>query len=118
MAFEAEARARLESEARAHRAAAAAAQAELEAFRADAKSDAAEQKDALVCLERENASLRARLAAETDRADSFRDRLLEAESEWAGEMAALQAALAAVRASRRSFPAMPSTVLSARRPQS
>ena len=103
VAFEAEARARLESEARAHRAAAAAAQAELEAFRADdAKSDAAEQKDALVCLERENASLRARLAAETDRADSFRDRLLEAESEWAGEMAALQAALAAVRAPRSS----------------
>ena len=101
-AFEAEARARLESEARAHRAAAAAAQAELEAFRADAKSDAAEQKDALVCLERENASLRARLAAETDRADSFRDRLLEAESEWAGEMAALQAALAAVRAALES----------------
>ena len=102
VAFEAEARARLESEARAHRAAAAAAQAELEAFRADAKSDAAEQKDALVCLERENASLRARLAAETDRADSFRDRLLEAESEWAGEMAALQAALAAVRAALES----------------
>ncbi len=101
-AFEAEARARLESEARAHRAAAAAAQAELEAFRADAKSDAAEQKDALVCLERENASLRARLAAETDRAASFRDRLLEAESEWAGEMAALQAALAAVRAALES----------------
>jgi myosin-5 len=101
-AFEAEARARLESEARAHRAAAAAAQAELEAFRADAKSDAAEQKDALVCLERENASLRARLAAETDRAASFRDRLLDAESEWASEMAALQAALAAVRAALES----------------
>ena len=59
-------------------------------------------RDAAASLERENASLRARLAAETERAASFRDRLFEAESEWAGEMAALQAALAAVRAALES----------------
>ena len=59
-------------------------------------------QDEAASLERENASLRARLAAETERAASFRDRLFEAESEWAGEMAALQAALAAVRAALES----------------
>ena len=61
-----------------------------------------EPSSRLPSLERENAALRRRLAVETNRAASFRDRLIEAESEWAGEMAALQAALAAVRAALES----------------
>ena len=68
-----------------------------------AETDAASARDEnLASLERECASLRARLAAEKDRAASFRDRLISAEREWAGEMAALQAALAAVRAALES----------------
>ena len=128
-ASEAEARARFESEARACRAAAEQIQAELEAFQAAAvpreaadtetraavaealasraaeaaETDAASARDEnLASLERECVSLRARLAAEKDRAASFRDRLISAEREWAGEMAALQAALAAVRAALES----------------
>ena len=128
-ASEAEARARFESEARACRAAAEQIQAELEAFQAAAvpreaadtetraavaealasraaeaaETDAASARDEnLASLERECVSLRARLAAEKDRAASFRDRLISAEREWAGEMAALQAGLAAVSAALES----------------
>tara|TARA_B110000977_G_scaffold141862_1_gene179968 strand:- start:11034 stop:15224 length:4191 start_codon:yes stop_codon:yes gene_type:complete len=48
-------------------------------------------------LERENADLRTQLAQEMKRSSSFQTRLFEAETEWSGEMAALQSALAAVR---------------------
>ena len=48
-------------------------------------------------LEAENGTLRASLADTTNRASSYQHKLFQAELEWSGEMAALQAALAAVR---------------------